>query len=42
MKQSRLELIVGAFVLFGLTAVAYVALRIGAGAFSLAAASRRT
>ena len=32
MKQSRLELIVGAFVLFGLTAVAYVALRIGAGA----------
>ena len=32
MKQSRLELIVGAFVLLGLTAVAYVALRIGAGA----------
>ena len=32
MKQSKLELIVGAFVLLGLTAVAYLALRIGAGA----------
>ena len=32
MKQSRLELIVGAFVLVGLLAVAYLALRIGAGA----------
>jgi phospholipid/cholesterol/gamma-HCH transport system substrate-binding protein len=32
MKQSRLELIVGVFVLAGLTAVAYLALRIGAGA----------
>jgi phospholipid/cholesterol/gamma-HCH transport system substrate-binding protein len=32
MKQSRLELIVGVFVLAGLAAVAYLALRIGAGA----------
>lgn len=32
MKQSRLELIVGVFVLAGLLAVAYLALRIGAGA----------
>jgi phospholipid/cholesterol/gamma-HCH transport system substrate-binding protein len=32
MKQSRLELIVGVFVLAGLVAVAYLALRIGAGA----------
>lgn len=32
MKQSRLELIVGVFVLLGLAAVAYLALRIGAGA----------
>ena len=32
MKQSRLELIVGAFVLLGLAAVAYLAVRIGAGA----------
>ena len=32
MKQSRLELIVGAFVFVGLLAVAYLALRIGAGA----------
>ena len=31
MKQSNLELIVGAFVLFGLAAVAYLSLRIGAG-----------
>jgi phospholipid/cholesterol/gamma-HCH transport system substrate-binding protein len=31
MKQSRLELIVGAFVLLGLAAVAYLAVRIGAG-----------
>jgi phospholipid/cholesterol/gamma-HCH transport system substrate-binding protein len=31
MKQARLELIVGTFVLFGLAAVAYLALRIGAG-----------
>jgi hypothetical protein len=30
MKQARLELIVGTFVLFGLAAVAYLALRIGA------------
>lgn len=32
MKQSRLELIVGVFVLAGLAAVVYLALRIGAGA----------
>jgi len=32
MKQSRLELIVGVFVLAGLLAVAYLALKIGAGA----------
>ena len=32
MKQSRLELTVGAFVLAGLLAVAYLALKIGAGA----------
>ena len=32
MKQSKLELIVGVFVLVGLVAVAYLALRIGAGA----------
>ncbi len=32
MKQSRLELIVGVFVLAGLAAVAYLALRIGGGA----------
>ena len=32
MKQARLELIVGTFVLVGLAAVAYLALRIGAGA----------
>ncbi|MET0262283.1 MAG: outer membrane lipid asymmetry maintenance protein MlaD, partial [Rariglobus sp.] len=32
MKQSKLELIVGVFVLVGLAAVAYLALRIGAGA----------
>lgn len=32
MKQSRLELIVGVFVLVGLAAVAYLALRIGGGA----------
>ncbi|MFA6961280.1 MAG: outer membrane lipid asymmetry maintenance protein MlaD [Opitutaceae bacterium] len=32
MKQSRMELIVGVFVLIGLAAVAYLALRIGAGA----------
>ena len=31
-QQSKLELIVGVFVLAGLTAVAYLALRIGAGA----------
>ena len=31
MKQSNLELIVGAFVLVGLAAVAYLALKIGAG-----------
>lgn len=32
-QQSRLELIVGVFVLAGLAAVAYLALKIGAGAF---------
>lgn len=32
MKQSKLELVVGVFVLAGLVAVAYLALRIGAGA----------
>lgn len=32
MKQSKLELIVGVFVLAGLAAVAYLALRIGGGA----------
>jgi phospholipid/cholesterol/gamma-HCH transport system substrate-binding protein len=32
MKKSKLELIVGLFVLAGLTAVAYLALRIGGGA----------
>ena len=32
MKQSRMELIVGVFVLCGLVAVAYLSLRIGAGA----------
>lgn len=32
MKQSKLELVVGVFVLAGLAAVAYLALRIGAGA----------
>ncbi len=32
MKQSRLELIVGVFVFVGLAAVAFLALRIGAGA----------
>ena len=31
MKQSKLELIVGTFVLIGLAAVAYLALKIGAG-----------
>jgi len=31
-QQSKLELVVGVFVLVGLTAVAYLALRIGAGA----------
>ncbi len=33
MKQSKLELIVGTFVLIGLAAVAYLALKIGAGSF---------
>ena len=33
MKQSRLELLVGAFVLLGLTAVAYLTLKLGAGSF---------
>lgn len=32
MKQSRLELIVGVFMLVGIAAVAYLALRMGAGA----------
>jgi phospholipid/cholesterol/gamma-HCH transport system substrate-binding protein len=32
MKQSKLELTVGVFMLIGLSAVAYLALRIGAGA----------
>ncbi len=34
MKQTKLELIVGVFVLVGLAAVAYLALRIGAGALT--------
>ena len=33
MKQSKLELIVGVFVFVGLMAVAYLALKIGAGSF---------